>query len=186
MNLLLNTGNSTGLTGCHFALFVCRDCLTSWPCLRIQWLGLQILWLRLPTKLFPNSTFLKINSRKYRGLTMFVNKLSALWYSFLLWNLSVLRRWSSPLVASIYSIWHSAWLCLGDWWGLLFGSSGIAAGCLSWEVWWLRTGSMGLAILLSATSCQMQLERQEQAVRNPETKRQNKRQREHRQTERQT
>ena len=27
MNLLLNTGNSTGLTGCHFALFVCRDCL---------------------------------------------------------------------------------------------------------------------------------------------------------------
>ena len=42
---------------------------------------------------------------------------------------------------------------LGDWWGLLFGSSGTAAGCLSWEVWWLRTGSMGLAIFLSAKSC---------------------------------
>ena len=55
--------------------------------------------------------------------------------------------------ASIYLIWSSAWLCLGDWWGLLFGSSGTAAGCLSWEVWWLRTGSMGLAILLSAKSC---------------------------------
>ena len=47
---------------------------------------------------------------------------SALWYSFLLWSLPVLRRWSSPLVASIYSVWPSAWLCLGDWWGLLFGS----------------------------------------------------------------
>ena len=31
--------------------------------------------LRLQTKLFPNPTFLKTNSRKYRGLTMFVNKL---------------------------------------------------------------------------------------------------------------
>ena len=34
-----------------------------------------------------------------------------------------------------------------------FGSSGTAAGCLSWEVWWLLTGSTGLAILLSARSC---------------------------------
>ena len=32
---------------------------------------------------------------------------------------------------------------VGSWWGLLFGSSGTAAGCLSWEVWWLRTGSTG-------------------------------------------
>ena len=50
-------------------------------------------------------------------------------------------------------IFTSAWLCLGDWWGLLFGSSGTAAGCLSWEVWWLRTGPTRLAILLSAKSC---------------------------------
>ena len=28
-----------------------------------------------------------------------------------------------------------------------FDSSGTAAGCLSWEVWWLRTMSTGLAIL---------------------------------------
>ena len=77
---------------------------------------------------------------------------SALWYSFLLWSLPVLRRWSSPFLASICSVWSSAWLCLDDWWGLLFGSSGIAAGCLSWEVWWLRTGSTGLAVVLSARS----------------------------------
>ena len=64
-----------------------------------------------------------------------------------------LKTSSSPLVASICSVWSSVWLCLGNWWGLLFGSSGTAAGCLSWEVWWLRTGSMGLAILLSAKSC---------------------------------
>ena len=55
MNLLLNTGNSTGLTGCPSALCVCRGCLTSWPCLRIQWLSLHILWLRLQTKLFQKS-----------------------------------------------------------------------------------------------------------------------------------
>ena len=30
---------------------------------------------------------------------------------------------------------------------------GTAAGCLSWEVWWLRAGSMGMAILLFAKSC---------------------------------
>ena len=35
----------------------------------------------------------------------------------------------------------------------MFGSSGTAAGCLSWDVWWLRTGSMGFAIFLSAKSC---------------------------------
>ena len=35
---------------------------------------------------------------------------SALWYSFLLWSLPVLRWWSSLLVASIYSVWTSAWL----------------------------------------------------------------------------
>ena len=50
MNLLLNTGNSTGLTGYPSALCVCRGCLMSWPCLRIQWRSLQILWLRLQTK----------------------------------------------------------------------------------------------------------------------------------------
>ena len=78
---------------------------------------------------------------------------SALWCSFLLWSLPVLQRWSSSLVASISSVWSSTWLCFGDWWGLLFDSAGTAAGCLSWEVWWLRTGSMGLAVLLSARSC---------------------------------
>ena len=49
MNLLLNTGNSTGLTGCP-AFCACQGCLMSWPCLRIQWRSLQILWLRLQTK----------------------------------------------------------------------------------------------------------------------------------------
>ena len=33
MNLLLNTGNSTE---CPSALYVCRGCLMSWPCLRIH------------------------------------------------------------------------------------------------------------------------------------------------------
>ena len=61
---------------------------------------------------------------------------SALWYFFLRWSLPVLRRWSSPLVASICSVWSSAWLYLNDWWIWLFSSSGTAAGCLSWEVWW--------------------------------------------------
>ena len=50
-------------------------------------------------------------------------------------------------------IFTSAWLCLGDWWGWSFGSSGTAWGCLSWKVWWRRTGSTGLAILLSTRSC---------------------------------
>ena len=43
--------------------------------------------------------------------------------------------------SSIFLVWSSAWLCLGGWWGWLFSSSGTAAGCLSWEVWWPRTGS---------------------------------------------
>ena len=47
----------------------------------------------------------------------------------------------------------SAWLCLGDCWGWSFGRSDTAAGGLSWEVWWLRTGSTVLAVLLSARSC---------------------------------
>ena len=76
---------------------------------------------------------------------------SALWSSFLFWSLPVLQQWSSPLVASICSVWFSAWLCLVDWWGLLFGSSS-TAGFLSWEVWWLRTGFTLLAIVLSARS----------------------------------
>ena len=33
---------------------------------------------------------------------------------------------SSLLVASVCSVWSSAWLCMGDWWGWLFGSSGTA------------------------------------------------------------
>ena len=77
----------------------------------------------------------------------------ALWCFFLLWSLPVLQQWSCPLVASVCSVWSSAWLCLDGWWGWSFGSSGTAAGCLSWDVWWTRTGSMGLAILLSAKSC---------------------------------
>ena len=73
--------------------------------------------------------------------------------SFLLWSLSVLQQGSFPLEASICSVWTSAWLCFGGWWGWLFGSSGTTAGCLSWEVWWPWIGSKGLAILLSARSC---------------------------------
>ena len=39
------------------------------------------------------------------------------------------------------------------WWLMrLFGGSGTATGCLSWEVWWPRTGSTGLAVLLLAMS----------------------------------
>ena len=78
---------------------------------------------------------------------------SALWCSFLLWSLPVLHRRSSPLVASTSKYYLQHDFALGDWWALLFCSSGTAAGCLSWEVWWLRTGSMELAILLSAKSC---------------------------------
>ena len=90
----------------------------------------------------------------------FVGWRSALWYSVLLWSLPVLQRCSSPLVASIYSVWSSSWLCLGDWWGWLFCSSGTAARCLSWDVWWLRTGSTVLAILQSARSyCRLLWER---------------------------
>ena len=33
--------------------------------------------------------------------------------------------------------------CLGDWWGWSFGTSATAVFCLSWEVWWLSTGSTG-------------------------------------------
>ena len=83
----------------------------------------------------------------------FVGWRTALWRSFLLRSLRVLQRWSSLLVASIYSVWSSACLCLGCWWGWLLGSSGTAAGCLSREVWWLKTGSTGLTILLSARFC---------------------------------
>ena len=43
MMMNLHTGNSTGLTGCPSALCVCRGCLTSWSCLRIQWFSLQTL-----------------------------------------------------------------------------------------------------------------------------------------------
>ena len=73
---------------------------------------------------------------------------SALWCSFLLWSLPVLQQWSL-LVVSIWSVWSSAWLCLGDWWGWSVFSFCTTAGCLSWEVWWPRAGSSGFAILLS-------------------------------------
>ena len=36
---------------------------------------------------------------------------SALWCSFLLWSLPNVPLWSSPIVASICSVWSSAWLC---------------------------------------------------------------------------
>ena len=73
----------------------------------------------------------------------------ALWCHFLFWSLSLLQRWSL-LAASSCSVWSLAWLCLDGWRSWLFGSSGTAAGCLSWEVWWSRTGSTGLVILMPA------------------------------------
>ena len=82
----------------------------------------------------------------------FIGWRSALWCSFPLWSLPVLQRWTSLLVSSICSVWFSAWLCVGDWWGCLFDSSGTVAGCLFWEVWWRRTGSTVLAILQCARS----------------------------------
>ena len=43
MNPLLNTGNSTRLTGYSPALCLCRGCLSSWSCLKIKWFSLQAL-----------------------------------------------------------------------------------------------------------------------------------------------
>ena len=104
---------------------------------------------------------MKIAGGKYIFHRGFIGWRSALRCSLLLWNLPVPQRWSSPLVASICcSVWSSVWLCLGDWWDWSFGSSGAAAGCLSWEVWWLRSGSTGLDILQSATFyCRLSWER---------------------------
>ena len=48
----------------------------------------------------------------------------------------------------IFSVTLLGWLIR-----LIVRYSDTAAGCLSWEVWWLRTGSTGLAFLLSASSC---------------------------------
>ena len=59
-----------------------------------------------------------ISYRKFLGCR------SALWCSFLLWSLPVLQQWSSPFAVSVCSGWSSVWLCLGDWWGWSFGSSG--------------------------------------------------------------
>ena len=78
---------------------------------------------------------------------------SALWCSFLLWSLPVLKQWSSQLAASIRSVRSSARLCLGGLWRWLFCSSGIVERWFSWEVWLPRTGSKGVAIFLSARSC---------------------------------
>ena len=73
---------------------------------------------------------------------------SVLWCFFLLWSLPVLQRWSSPLVTSICSVWSSAWLCSDSWWGWSLSSSGTAVGCLFWEVWWLRTGSKWVIMMM--------------------------------------
>ena len=74
-NPLLNTGNSTMLTGCPSALCVCRGCLTGWNFQWIQWLSLSIFELKLQTKPFSNPTSLNICSSMYPGSTMLVNKL---------------------------------------------------------------------------------------------------------------
>ena len=69
MNLLMNTGNSTRLTGCHSPLNMCRG----WSFLRIQWLSLLTFRLKLRTKPFLNPIFVEINSPRYPGLTTLVN-----------------------------------------------------------------------------------------------------------------
>ena len=70
MNLLLNTGNSTGLTGCHFALCMSRLsdelALSEDPVAQFTDTLIEIANQTIPK-------FLKTNSRKYRSLTMFVN-----------------------------------------------------------------------------------------------------------------
>ena len=45
---------------------------------------------------------------------VFLSWRSVLWCSFLLWSLHVLRQWCSLLAASIYSVWSSARVCLGE------------------------------------------------------------------------
>ena len=57
-----------------YALYVCRECLTSWSCLRIQWLSLQTFWLRLQTKPFQNIMFLKTNFPRFHSSRMLANK----------------------------------------------------------------------------------------------------------------
>ena len=107
------------------------------------------------------NAFLKSIWRHVRGLAGardisqrgFEGRRSALWCSFLLWSLHTLQQWSSLLAASIWTVWSSARLCLDGWWGWSLSSYGTAAGYLSWEVLWLRAGSIGFAILLSAKSC---------------------------------
>ena len=47
----------------------------------------------------------------------------------------IFSTWGFSLFSMIFSV--------TGWWGWSFGSSGSAASCLSWEVWWLRTGSRG-------------------------------------------
>ena len=92
-----------------------------WPCYRgfddVDKAGADVSsWL--PTKLHakpcrkPSRSLWKHN-RSLAGAghvyhSWFLGWRSALWCSSLLWSLPVLRRWSSPLVASV---WSSAWLC---------------------------------------------------------------------------
>ena len=51
---LLYTANSTGLTGCPSALYVCRGYLTSW-CLSIRWISLQIMLNDIANKIILKS-----------------------------------------------------------------------------------------------------------------------------------
>ena len=93
----------------------------------------------LPTKLYVKpcrrpSWSLRIHGRGLAGAgdishRGFLGWRAAVWCSSLLWSLPVLEQWSSPLAASICSVWSSAWLCLGCWWGWSFGTFGTAAGC---------------------------------------------------------
>ena len=59
--------------------------------------------------------------------------------------------WHVPLYSKQWSVW-SCIISLGWLMSWSFDCSGTSAGWLSWAVWWLRTGSTVLAILLSARS----------------------------------
>ena len=76
MNLLLKTGNSTVLTGCPSALCVCVA--VAWWAGPV-WGSSGSVYRYFDWDCKPNYSkiphFLKANFRKYRGLTLFVNKL---------------------------------------------------------------------------------------------------------------
>ena len=77
MNLLLNTGNSTGLTGCPSALCVSRLldelALSEDPVAQFTDTLTGIANQTIPKSHISKKK--KKTSRKYRGLTMFVNEL---------------------------------------------------------------------------------------------------------------